>query len=368
MPSPPRSTPLQGAARLAVEATLGVTALVEAVHTRIATPPGFGAAARSGGLTGLVYGSVRGVTQLVGGGLNAALGLLAPALQKLDAGARQAERQALLAALNGVLGDHLQASGNPLAQALELRVQGPRRSGALLLLHGLCMNDAQWRRRDHDHGAMLAEALGLTPVYVLYNSGLPIHANGAALAQQLQTLADTWPGGLQRLLLLGHSMGGLLARSSLHQARASGLGWPERVSELVCLGSPHAGAPLERIGHVVDRLLEATPYSAPFARLGKLRSAGITDLRHGHLLADDAPAPLPPGLRSFALAGRLQGRLKAQALGDGLVPVASALGEHRDPTRQLQFSAQAVVDGVGHLDLLSAPAVAAQLREWLLPS
>jgi len=371
-----RPSALQGAARLAIDATLGVTALVEAVHARIATPPGLHADAQSKGLTRVVYGSVRGITQLVGGGLNAALGLLAPELRKLDAASAFAERRALVAALNGVLGDYLAASANPLAQPMELRWQGrpldlasatPLKPGVLLMLHGLCMSDVQWQRRGHDHGALLADALGLTPIYLRYNSGMAIHANGQELAQRLEALALAWPGGLQRLVLLGHSMGGLLARSSLHQARAQGLRWPDRVSDLVCIGSPHAGAPLERLGHVVDRLLEAAPYAAPFARLGKLRSAGITDLRHGRLLEDGAPVPLPAGLRCFAVAGRLPGRFKAKALGDGLVPVASALGEHEDPARRLLFTDQAVVDGVGHLDLLCAPAVTDHLRAWLPP-
>jgi pimeloyl-ACP methyl ester carboxylesterase len=347
-----------------------VTDLVEALHARITGIPGRAAGSRTAGISGLVYGSVRGITRAVGGGLDAALALLTPELQQLDGVANRPEREALLAALNGVLGDHLQASGNPLALPMLLRQQGrpfvaqPGR-GALLLMHGLCMNDLQWQRKGSDFGVELGERLGLTPLYLRYNSGLPIHRNGAELALQLEQVAAAWPGGLQRLVLLGHSMGGLLARSALHQARALGLHWPDRVSDLICLGSPHAGAPLERVGHLVDRVLEATPYAAPFARLGKLRSAGITDLRHGALLVDKVPVPLPAGLRSFALAGRLQGRLKAITFGDGLVPVASALGEHPDPARQLTFGATAVVDGVGHLDLLSAPQVAAQLREWL---
>ncbi|MFN4116390.1 MAG: esterase/lipase family protein [Inhella sp.] len=373
-PTPP-SRALQGAARLAVEATLGVTDLVEAVHARAATLPGLRADARTRGVTGLVYRSVRGVTRAVGEGLERALGLLGPALQQLGGTPRQAEREALLAALNGVLGDHLAATDNPLALTMQLRQAGqpvrigdgsrPDRPGALLLLHGLCMNDRQWQRKSQDLGALLSQPLGLTPLQLRYNSGLPIHRNGAELATLLEQLVSDWPGGLQRLVLLGHSMGGLIARSALHQARAQGLSWPQRVSELICLGSPHAGAPLERIGQQIDRLLEATPYAAPFARLGQLRSAGINDLHDGKVLEDGAPTPLPPGLRSLAVAGQLAGKLKAKALGDGLVTVASALGEHAQPGRQLDFSERLRLEGVSHLDLLSDPAVAAGLQQWL---
>ena len=149
------------------------------------------------------------------------------------------------------------------------------------------MNDLQWSRGGHDHGAALARDCGFTPVYLRYNSGQHVSINGHALAQQLQGLVDAWPVPLERCVLLGHSMGGLLARSALHYGTQAGLGWRSRVTDLVCLGTPHHGAPLERAGNWIDMLLGATPYAAPFARLGKLRSAGITDLRHGNLVDED---------------------------------------------------------------------------------
>ena len=193
-----------------------------------------------------------------------------------------------------------------------------------------------------------------------------------------------WPQPVTRLVLLGHSMGGLLARSAIEQGRQAGQAWAGRVDDLVCLGSPHHGAPLERAGHWVDLLLGAAPYAAPFARLGKLRSAGITDLRHGNLQDEDwlgrdrfargpdrrLPLPLPDGVRCYAAAGVLgeaHGDVSGRLLGDGLVPLDSALGRHADPARSLGFPAdrQWVGQGVGHLSLLSSPAVASQLKAWL---
>src|SRR5205823_7106966 len=90
------------------------------------------------------------------------------------------------------------------------------RGDVLVLIHGLCMNDLQWQRDGHDHGAVLARELGFTPVYLSYNSGLHISTNGRELSAQLQALLDAWPCPVQRLVLVGHSMGGLLARSALH--------------------------------------------------------------------------------------------------------------------------------------------------------
>ena len=429
-----RAADLRGAARLATDATAGLTDLVEAVHERIARfaqLPGFGAPAapgRTGGITGLVYKSIRGVARGVGSSVDALLARLTPALAPggSDHGAAlpSAEREAIVAALNGVLGDHLAATDNPLASAMALRSEGralvlenaalklrlPSAGTRLVvLLHGLCMNDLQWRRKGHDHGAALAHDCGYTPVYLHYNSGLHISANGLELAGMLQRLLDAWPQPLERVVLLGHSMGGLLARSALHQGALAGQAWGSRISDLVCLGTPHHGAPLERAGHGIDVLLDAAPYAAPFARLGKLRSAGITDLRHGNLLEGDwagadqfargadrrLPVPLPAATRCHALAAslgteagdlegrpvgnlrsrivsnlerRLVGKLKRRFVGDGLVPLDSALGRHEDPARTLGFPAerQWTGHGMNHLDLLSRPEVYAQLRAWLL--
>ena len=391
---------LRGATRLAADATLGLADLVEAMHQRIVTLPG---AAQDGrvtgilGISGLVYKSIRGVTRLVGGSLDAllaAIGRLTPMLQSTSEPVLR-EREALLAALNGVLGDHLVASGNPLATAMSLRDEGralaldaaslraalPAATGRLVLLvHGLCMNDLQWQRDGHDHGAMLARELGFTPVYLRYNSGQHVHTNGAEMARLIEQLLAAWPVPLQRVVLLCHSMGGLLARSALHQGDLAGQAWPTRVDDLVFLGTPHHGAPLERAGHGLDILLGAAPYAAPLARLGRVRSAGITDLRHGNLLPPRpaanggllAPAsvPLPAHPRCYALAaqlGQTASALKGRVLGDGLVPVASALGQHAQAARVLAFTAdrQAVLQGVSHLGLLSRPEVAEQLLRWL---
>ncbi len=387
-PRGPSAAGVRGAARLAAEATAGLVDLVEAVHAGIARVPVLTAAPADGrtrGLTGFVYRTVRSATRQVGGGVDALLGLLADALPAVaDDTPPHPPREALVAALNGVLGDHLEASGNPLATPMALhhagrplrlepealRAQLPQaRPDLVVLVHGLCMNERAW---PPEMTAMLADA-GFTPLALRYNSGRAIARNGAELAAQLEALVVAWPVPVRRLVLVGHSMGGLVARSALHQAIVRGLGWPACVSDLVFLGTPHQGAPLERLGHGVTTLLAATPYAAPFARLARLRSAGITDLRHGRLL-DDAttPVPLPAGVRGHAIAGRLGeagGPPGRHVLGDGLVPVASALGQHADPARALHFEAghAAVADGVGHLALLTDPRVRERLRAWLAP-
>ncbi|MBQ0958201.1 alpha/beta hydrolase [Ideonella sp. 4Y11] len=396
---------LRGATRLTTDAVVGLASLVEAMHARIARPPWLPRLGgevrddeRTRGLTGLVYKTVRGVTHLVGGSTEHLLGWIEMAMAEPGGSlAPRAERKAVLAALNGVLGDHLAATDNPLALSMAFRQAGralpldrpalrarlPQATPRLLvLLHGLCMNDLQWQRDGHDHGEALARAAGYTPVYLHYNSGLSISTNGRILAALLEQLFDAWPVPIERLALLGHSMGGLVARSAIFhsaQLRRGGLRWPARLDDLVCLGSPHLGAPLEQAGQGVDLLLGAAPYAGPLARIGRLRSAGIQDLRRGSIVgsaAEDGDGPraaavaLPPGVRCCAVAARLgaAGRgLAGRLLGDGLVPVASALGQDPDPAHRLDFppERQMIADDTGHLELLSSPAVSERLAAWL---
>jgi hypothetical protein len=381
---------LRGGARLVIDGVKGVTGIVEAMHSRIArVPPPLGSLADTPttGITGLVYRSIHGTTGLVGKALDTALAgveaVLPASLQELPDGKAAANRDAVVAALNGVMGDHLERTGNPLAIHMSLRprpadaARGPR---VLLLVHGLCMTDHQWTRDGHDHGQALA-SLGYCPVYARYNSGLHVSANGAELAAQLEALLESWPVAVESLAVIGHSMGGLVVRSALHEAMHAGMQWPAKLKQLVFLGTPHHGAPLERGGNWLHGGLGVSPYVAPFTRLSGLRSSGITDLRHGNLLDQDwadnrfahrdtrAPVPLPHGVACYAVAGAVGEGATDEWLGDGLVPLTSALGRHAKPTRDLHIplSHQWVARGVNHLDLLGSKAVYRRLRRWLKP-
>jgi len=390
---------LRGVNQLTIAGIAGVVDLVEAMHHRIASIPRMIAKPerdRTTGITRLVYRSIHGVIGLVGHGLDRLLARLTPLLGERST---WPGRDALLAALNGVLGDYLAASDNPLAITMCLRRDGialpleceplaaadPQVGGKLLvLLHGLCMNDLQWLRSGHDHGAALARDLAYTPVYLHYNSGLHISSNGRALAEQLEALVRIWPVPLTELVLVGHSMGGLVARSACRYGALARHQWRRRLDKLVCLGTPHHGAPLERGGNWVDILLGVSPYSAPLARLGKIRSAGITDLRFGNLVDEDwntrdrfarsgdrrVAVPLPEGVACFAIAAtttKKTGGVSGRVLGDGIVPLASALGRHANPRLALGFdeSRQWVAHGTNHLDLLSRSEVYAQIKQWL---
>jgi pimeloyl-ACP methyl ester carboxylesterase len=384
MPRTPRSPleDLRGASRLGVEATRAVTELVQAMHLTIAGGPTilgrpFTSIARL--LTAPVYGGIDAVARAVGAGVDAALDQLGPAIGQTAPGVRG---EVLRSVLNGVLGDYLVASGNPLAIEMALhRASLSRGKRILLLVHGSCMSDLQWSRQGHDHGAALARDLGYTPVYAHYNSGLHVSTNGRRLAALLEELVAGWPLPIEELTVLAHSMGGLVARSACHAGEIAGHRWRRSLRKIVFLGTPHHGAALERGGSWVHLLLGVSRYSAPFARLARIRSAGITDLRFGNVRDDHwegrdrfAVAPdsrtglaLPDGVDCHAVAASLAPDAQSAPRGDGLVTVDSALGRHRNSQLSLQFpeSRQYVAYGSNHVDLLSRSDVYAAIRAWL---
>ena len=414
---------IQGLAQLATQATLGVTGLVENVqgnvYKAVAAPfgplgakfidrkPG-GSGVRLLGITGLVYGGIKGVTRLAGGTANA---LLSRAAAKPDQRPSTPQREAMLSALNGVLGDRLVETANPLAISMRLRHEGlplllepqalaarlPDATGKLLVMvHGLCMNDLQWKGAAaggfKGHGEQLACELGYTPLYLHYNTGLHTSANGEQLAGLLQQLVKAWPQPVESITLLVHSMGGLDARSACHQAEQAGYSWPAQLKALVFLGTPHHGAPLQRLGSWVDGVLGGNIVTRPFAKIGQVRSAGITDLRHGNVRQADwhdagrfergpdarQPVPLPAGVACYTVAATtlapgkgalvaVREALARKMVGDGLVSLESALGLHAEPGRCLAFPEenQWIAQGMNHMELLRRPEVTQQLLRWL---
>ncbi len=346
---------LRGLGKLAVEATKGVTDVVQAMHGAIG-----GAPARL--FSAPVYATIRGITSLVGGTLDLALAQLD---QLLGQGIPGPEREAVLAALNGVLGDYLAETKNPLA--IEMRLHRVAAAAAqrkiLVFVHGSSMNRHAWQA---------ARDLGYSLVHLDYNSGLHVSTNGRAFDAMLEQLVAEWPVPLEAIAIVAHSMGGLVTRSACHYAEEAKRGWRDKLRAIVFLGTPHHGAPLERSGNWIETLLGVTRYSAPLARLAKLRSAGVTDLRFGNLidehwrgrnrfeLGSDArtPVPLPEGVDCYTIA----------AENDGLVPLASAMGEHVNPALALAFPSthRFIAKETGHVAMLRQSDVWDQIERWLV--
>lgn len=351
---------------------------------------------RRAGVLGFVYRRAKATTTMTGRMFDAALG---GRMGAHHPPASSREREAVLAALNGLFGDLLARADNPLAIRMALRRNGrplPLERAALaaevdapggkllVLVHGLCCSDLRWLRRGHDHGTALARDLGYTPLYLHYNSGRHVSTNGREFSVLLERVVAEWPVPVDEIAILAHSMGGLVARSACHYARTGRHAWLARLKDMVFLGTPHHGAPLERHGNWLGILLGRSAVTAPLAHLGRLRSAGITDLRHGNVLDEDwdgrdrfahdgdtrRHVPLPRGVRCYAIAGSVGRRgsdIRHRLLGDGLLPVDTALGRHAEPGRTLSFppARQWVAFGAHHLDLLNRTEVYEKIRTWL---
>lgn len=388
------ATDLHGIGRLALTLVETVIDLVEAFHEKIL--PAALAPGKQGSISGLAYRKARESAALVGRWSDA---LLARAAAESSAKVSSAEREAVIAALNGLMGDYLAASNNPLAIRMRLRSNGqplelkksalsaklPDAGGKLLILvHGLCRCDLHWRRGGHDHGMALARDLGYTPLYLHYNSGRHVSTNGREFSALMETLVKHWPVPVEEVTILAHSMGGLVARSACYYGKASGHDWVQHLKKMIFLGTPHHGAPLERGGNWLGTVLGRRTYTAPFARLAQIRSAGITDLRYGNLVDEDwagrdrfehtgdtrRRVPLPRGVKCYTIAGtagRRAGDIRDRFLGDGLIPLDTALGIHEQQSRVLAFpkSRQWVAYGIHHLDLLGRLEVYDKIRAWL---
>ena len=228
-------TDLRGAARLAFDATLGITTLVEKMHhtIQLVHPPlGASRAESTRSLTGLIYKTIRGTTRVIGKGLDAGLTPLAAFLPE---GETTAGRNAWVSAINGVYGGHLDARPI-LSIEMGFLHEGdfvdPERPGnvvrdasgkVLLAIHGLCLNEQHSIRDGHHRIANVATATDHTIIHLRYNSGRSIDANGRSLAQSLEALLAHWPVPVSHLVIVGHSMGGLVARSAMHHGTVSGI-------------------------------------------------------------------------------------------------------------------------------------------------
>ena len=380
-----------GVGRLTIDAVLAVTDIVESMHKRVSPLSGFHSTyeeEKLSGIGGLVYRNIRNVTQWVGKNIDVPLGAIDKTIASQP---DSASAQTLLAALNGVLGDYLFVRENPLAIPMHFRRDGQilnndqlldvinqSHGKLLIMLHGLCMNDLQWCREGHDHGAELAKELGMGAIYLHYNSGMHISDNGKQFAGLLESLVNLSDKKLD-INILAHSMGGLVSRSAFHVAENSGHKWPELLNKLVFLGTPHHGAALEKAGNWIDLILGAHSYTVPFARLVKVRSSGITDLRYGNVQESDwhtterfefsgdqrLPLPLPDNVQCFAVATSANESIN-YPLGDGLVRIKSALGEHPDSAFYLRIPEQQKWTGtnINHMQLLNDQKVYQVLKTW----
>ena len=408
-----RREEIQAAGALAGGAVGGFAGLIGDLHRAISS--------RTFERVGLMGLPVRVIHDGISGaayrGVSGALGSAAGAGAALVAGAAPRNASALatspmgsiaLGALNGAVGDLLARERNELALEMRLRRRGrevptdpeglaeayPDATGRLVVfVHGLCGTDECWRvfpltfepGPRPTYGSRLRSELGYTPLYVRYNTGLHISDNGRALSKLLDRVAEGWPVPVDEIVLIGHSMGGLVVRSACHYGEADDAAWAQSVRHVFCLGSPHLGAPLEKAANAASYAFARLPETVPMAKVMNGRSVGIKDLRFGSCVEDDwcycdADEFLSDrcnevpflACATYYFIGATLSRDPADpvgsVVGDLLVRFASASGNGRQRKIPFEIDHGRHLGGLNHFDLINHPAVYEQIRDWLARS
>jgi pimeloyl-ACP methyl ester carboxylesterase len=391
--------------RLGGHAFAGLISRIEQVHQTIAgrafAPAGPASAPAQvihDSITDGVYLALRGAGAAAGVLGGKAASLLGPAGQPASS---EPAGNLALAALNAVAGEQLGPDLAPLAIRMAVRAAGRdvgmtvRELSAVfgqptprlaVFVHGLAETEDSWQRRgagSEPYGPRLQAEFGYTPVYVRYNSGRHVSDNGHDLAGLLDDLIAAWPVRVDELLLMGHSMGGLVIRSACHYGRQESAAWADRVRHVFYLGSPHLGAPLARAAGFAGWALGKAAETRPFVTLVNGSSPGIKDLRHGYVLADDwadcdqdscirdhrHDTPLLAGANHYTISATVTADPShplGAMIGDLLVQPASAHGR-RGAHQQIRFpvGSRRKLGGMHHFDLLNHPDVWAAIRDLL---
>lgn len=305
---------------------------------------------------------------------------------------------------NAVWGDELERCRSALSITTGLRNAGgePISAGPVslagafpqpttrlaVLLHGLGETERCWMRETADGGIAnglgdVLETASFTPLLVRYNSGRHVSDSGAALASLLEKVVAGWPAPVEEVALVGSSMGGLVVRAAIHAGRSAGHRWVDLARNVVTIGAPHLGAPLEKGAHLISRGLGLAAESRPLGAFIDSRSAGVKDLRFGAIREEDwneanpdalltSPVhdvPLPQSVEQYFVAAVVTSEPTHPVgvfIGDLMVRVGSAIG--RGPRRQVMARDVRVLGGRHHFRLLNDPVVHEQVRDWLAGS
>lgn len=385
--------------RLGGYAFAGLVSRIEQVHRAIGGRA-FGSIGPVGAPVRLIHDSVaRGAYRAVGSAGSAAGAIGGQAASLLGSVGQPSASGAVLAVLNAVTGDRLGPDLAPLAIRMAVRVDGSDVELApqqvrdafgdatpklAVFLHGLAETENSWLRqasRSEPYGRRLQTEFGYTPVYIRYNTGRHVSDSGHDLARLLDELTAAWPGQVLQILLVGHSLGGLVIRSACHYGSEASAPWVERVRHVFYLGSPHLGAPLARVAGLAGWALSQLAETRPFADL-LTGSSAIKDLRHGYILDDWAACdpdgcthnhrsevPLLPGASHYAISAVISADPESPLgtlVGDLLVQPASAHGR-RGPRQHIPFSVEESRrhGGMNHFDLLNHPDVWESMRSLL---
>ncbi len=304
--------------------------------------------------------------------------------------------------LNGIVGDYLQENHNGLAVQMGFYVHKKPMiiskeniktihhhptSKICILIHGLTNDETIWNfsnTKNENYGTFLQNDLNYTPFYVRYNTGLHISENGKQLAQLIETLVQNYPTAVDEIVIIAHSMGGLVTRSACYYAPLQNANWTDKLTKLFFLGTPHLGAPLEKFGNALSHLLKSIPnsYTNITSDLINLRSAGIKDLRYGYIIDEDwknqhpddllanhkTIVPLLETVEYYLITGTITENKTAlvnEWFGDIMVRKNSGTGQSKDKHHiNFDLKNHQEFPGIAHLKLVDSKLIYKQIKVW----
>ncbi|MDX1670395.1 MAG: alpha/beta hydrolase, partial [Limnobacter sp.] len=206
------------------------------------------------------------------------------------------------------------------------------------------------------YGHKLESGFEVSALHLRYNTGLSVQSNGRRLARLLNKVAEHWPVPVARILLVGHSMGGLVSRIAVESLGETQQLASPLVKEVVCLGTPHTGAPLARLAGKGEELFSRFELSKPLGKVLGVRSTGVRDLQTGLGSLQTADGREVGFHLLGATVGKSTGSRLNESLGDGLVQMSSALADESGQAQRLAFAE------MHHMMLLNHPEIYRQLE------
>jgi hypothetical protein len=266
--------------------------------------------------------------------------------------------------INGLHGDSMDEKGHQALVKMSFRYKSrdieisqikdyinlsENKGKLIILIHGLMNDDNIWHSNPEDliqrMGSFLEKQNKANILYLRYNTGRHISQNGQDFSLLIQNLLDFYRKDITEIVIMAHSMGGLVTRSACYYAGKLDHNWISILKKVFLIGVPNEGSYVARIAHMTQyfmRKIDPTD-NDKVAKFFEIRSNGIKDLSFGFLIDEDwqntdyenkkvvkATKILPlKNVEYFLIAGIVSDEKSKKKIfnffGDGLVEKKSAL-------------------------------------------
>ncbi|NRB37937.1 MAG: alpha/beta hydrolase [Pseudomonadales bacterium] len=315
-----------------------------------------------------------------------------------------------ISALNGLVGDNLREKDSALSVTMGFyhknrrialtskqfkNLQPAATTKIAILVHGLSSHEQMWSfpseanndmglddGLDISYGSLLANDFGYTPLYVRFNSGLHISENGRYLSSLIEGLMEVYPLEIEDIVLIGHSLGGLVIRSAGYYAENFNTQWHKKVGKAFYIGTPHLGTPWEEATDGLYQWLDkkAHPVAKMISGIYSGRSSAIQDLRYARLIDEDWQNNVTKSTAIPWLKDTDHHFIVGTLLNNPSHPVSSLIGDLLVPTNSANAQSpmradmpippdleknSTIIPGINHLRLAFSPEVYACIKKWM---